>query len=335
MLLFILITVLVVTCILCILDWIVRGVSLHSPLKIEGSHVLITGGSSGIGLSTAALFVERGANVTLVARNKLKLAGAVMSLEKHKKTKEQKICIVSIDLRKDFSVIKNSIKEACDCNGPIDILINCAGYAISGTFQETDPEDFKNMMDTNYMGAVLVTKCIVDDMVARKHGHIAFVSSIGGQMGLYGYTAYSGSKFAIRGLAETLHSELKPHNVGVSIVFPPDTDTPGFANENQSKPEATRIISESAGLFTPESIAEIIVKGIEDRKYLIYCGSDGFAINTVTCGSAPPSSLSELFVQVLLMGPLRLIIVFYLWSFARTIRNCLKGQPVKDKSKVE
>jgi len=294
---------------------------------------MVTGGSSGIGLAIAKCFVTQGANVTLVARSKIKLAHAVMDLEKQKKNESQKISIVSVDLTKDLPYVKTSYEEAYDCNGPVDILVNCAGFALCGTFNDTEPEDFKLMMDTNYFGSVNMTKCVVNDMIERSKGHIVFVSSIGGQLGLYGYTAYSASKYALRGFAESLHAELRPHNIGVSIAFPPDTDTPGFENENQFKPEATRQISETAGLFSPDQVAQVIFEGIMNRKYLICCGTDGFAMNTLTCGAAPPSSLGELLIQTLLMGPLRFIMVFYLWNFSRIIEKCTRKEAeTKNKS---
>eukprot|EP00112_Aurelia_sp_Birch-Aquarium-sp1_P026593 Seg954.3 transcript_id=Seg954.3/GoldUCD/mRNA.D3Y31 product="3-ketodihydrosphingosine reductase" protein_id=Seg954.3/GoldUCD/D3Y31 len=326
MLLFIFVIILVVVCTLCFLDWIVRSITVKSKLEIKDRHVMITGGSSGIGLSVAKLFVGSGANVTLVARNKLKLAQAVMALEDNKTNPDQKICIVSIDLTKDFNVIQNAYVEAKECHGPVDLLVNCAGYALCSTFKDANPDDFKMMMDTNFFGAVNMTKCVIDDMVARRNGHITFVSSIAGQLGLYGYTAYASSKYAIRGLAESLLSELKPHNIGVSVAFPPDTDTPGFERENESKPEATRLISEAGGLFSSDEVAKIIVDGIKNRQYLIPCGFDGFAMNTVTCGGAPASSLCELFCQVLLMGPIRLVMLFYLWNFTRIIKKCTQKE---------
>lgn len=79
--------------------------------------------------------------------------------------------------------------------------------------------------------------------------------------GIFGYTAYSSTKFALRGLAESLAMELQPHGVSVTLCFPPDTDTPGFAIEEQSKPMETKAISQVAKLVQPEVVAE---KAFED-----------------------------------------------------------------------
>jgi 3-dehydrosphinganine reductase len=91
------------------------------------------------------------------------------------------------------------------------------------------------MMRVNYMGSVYCTKAVIDSMKSRRFGRIVFVSSQAGQLGVFGYSAYSSSKFALRGFAEVLQMELKPYNILVTLSFPPDTDTPGLATENLSK----------------------------------------------------------------------------------------------------
>lgn len=78
-------------------------------------------------------------------------------------------------------------------------------------------------------------------MKERKQGHIAFVSSAAGQCAIWGYSAYSPSKFALRGFAEALHMELLPYKIGVSILFPPNTNTEGFQEELKGMPEEVKI----------------------------------------------------------------------------------------------
>ena len=90
-------------------------------------------------------------------------------------------------------------------------------------------------MRTNYLGGVFCSKAVIETMKNRRFGRIVFVSSQAGQIGIYGYTAYSPTKFALRGLAESLQMEVKPYNIFVTVCFPPDTDTPGLQEENLTK----------------------------------------------------------------------------------------------------
>ena len=90
-------------------------------------------------------------------------------------------------------------------------------------------------MKTNYMGSVYCTKAVIDSMKKRKCGRIAFVSSDCGQMGIFGYTAYCASKFALKGFVEALQMEVKPYNVFLTISYPPDTETPGLILEQINK----------------------------------------------------------------------------------------------------
>lgn len=186
------------------------------------------------------------------------------------------------------------------------------------------------MINTNYLASVFTSHAVVEKMKQRRKGHLVFVSSIGGQFGIFGFTAYSPSKFAVRGFAETLFMEVKPYNIAVSVAFPPDTDTPGFENENKNKPEETHLISSSGGLFTPEQVASNMVIGIKDRRFIISCGFDGYVVSTLTAGLAPISSLMGLLTQVILMGPLRFVLAFYLYYYDRIV---FKGMQKRERSK--
>ena len=123
------------------------------------------------------------------------------------------------------------------------------------------------MLDINYMGAVHAIRGCLQSMKARRKGKIAVVSSVAGFVGLFGYTGYSASKFALRGFAEALQMEVKPFNISVTVSFPPDTDTPCLEEENKIKPTETKLIGETAGVFKPEDVAESIMKSILVRSF--------------------------------------------------------------------
>ena len=97
-------------------------------------------------------------------------------------------------------------------------------------------------MRINYLGSVYPTRAVVPAMKKQAGpdgGRIVFVSSQAGQLGVFGFSAYSPTKFAIVGLAQVLRMELKAHDIYVCVAYPPDTDTPGFVEENKSKPEVS------------------------------------------------------------------------------------------------
>jgi 3-dehydrosphinganine reductase len=112
-------------------------------------------------------------------------------------------------------------------------------------------------------------------MMAARKGHIANVSSMMGYFGIMGYAAYAPTKFAIVGLTEVLRNELKPYNIHLSVLFPPDTDTPGFEVENRTKPEECALISGNVKLQSAQEVAEAFVKGIIQKRYAILPGEAG------------------------------------------------------------
>lgn len=279
-----------------------------SLLKLEGKRVIITGGSSGIGFALAKLFVQEGASkIVLVARNEERLKKCVTELKNcDQRSSDQLISHLAIDLSKDGELVANKFGRL----GNVDILVNCAGFATPGEFQNLKLEDFETMMQVNYLGSVYATHAVVPNMMDKRSGQIVFLSSIGGQLGVYGFSAYSPSKYAVRGFAEVLYHELRPYDIGVSVVFPPDTDTPGYADENRNKPDLCRLISGQADLWNVDDVSKMIIKGIRQRKFMIGVGCDGYFMNALTCGGAPASSVLDFWIQLLLMPFLRVYMLF-------------------------
>ena len=144
-----------------------------------------------------------------------------------------RVCIIYF--QSFFLFIKNVYIQLTENAGPVDILINNAGIFKAVEFSQTKAKDFEDMIRVNYLGSVYCTKSVVDSMKQRRFGRIVFVSSQAGQIGIFGYTAYSSTKFALRGLAEALQMELKPSNVFITLAYPPDTNTPGLEAENLDK----------------------------------------------------------------------------------------------------
>ncbi|CAD6195667.1 unnamed protein product [Caenorhabditis auriculariae] len=287
-------------------------------------HALVTGGSKGIGYQLAAGLIERGANVTIVARNVDDLKKSCASLQElaDGRGQRQKVQWKSLDLTKNYDEIKKTIEEAEKEFGPVDVLINNAGHSVQAPFEKIDIDDFEKQMRVNYLSAVFATRAVIEGMKQRKSGHISFVSSAAGQFAIYGYTAYSATKFALRGLADALHMELLPFKVNVGILYPPNTDTEGFKYEIQTMPEEVRLISETAGLFTPEFVAEAHLKDVENGQYATTIGLDGWMLGNLTAGASPEKSLWRAFVQTWLAGLFRGITLVYMGYFNGIVKKC-------------
>jgi 3-dehydrosphinganine reductase len=97
-----------------------------------------------------------------------------------------------------------------------------------------------------------------------------------GYFGIMGFAAYAPTKFAVTGLAEVLRHELKPYNIRISVIYPPDTDTPGFKTENLTKPPECKMLSEGVKLMSAEKVARIFVDGILKKRFAIFPGGSGF-----------------------------------------------------------
>ena len=235
--------------------------------------VFVTGGSTGIGLELAKGFAVRGANVFIFARNKDHLELAVQEISSKKIHADQKFGYWQMDVSRPEQVAE-VMEEAVAAAGTPDILLNCAGRAFPGYFEDISNDQFQQTMSTNFCGIWYIIKSLVPYM-KEKGGKIVNISSMCGVMGVFGYTDYCASKHAIVGFSEALRSEMKRFHIDVSVVCPPDTDTPGFQKENETKPRETMEISKGEKLMQPADVAAEIIKAIDKGKRLIVPGSDG------------------------------------------------------------
>ncbi|MBO0746941.1 MAG: SDR family oxidoreductase [Acidimicrobiaceae bacterium] len=224
----------------------------------------MTGGSSGIGLAIAQELVRRGPRVSLVARGQERLESAAAELE----AAGAQVAVAAVDVA-DFAALESSFAELTERQGPCDMLVASAGLTYPGYFMHLGSERFRELMEVNYFGVLHAVRAVTPSMTERRSGSIVGISSTAGLIGVFGYSAYGPTKFAVRGLFETLRVELAPYGIHVGCVFPPDTETPQLSFEEPLKPAETRAISGSIRPIPAERVARATLEGIEKGKFWI------------------------------------------------------------------
>ncbi|KAF7813782.1 3-dehydrosphinganine reductase TSC10A [Senna tora] len=276
---------------LVFLYFIARPRPVKIPLK--NRHVFITGGSSGIGLALAHQAAAEGARVSILARSIDKLDEARTSI---RLSTGIDVSVFSADVR-DYDALKRAVDEA----GPIDVLIANHGVFWATELEKQELFGIKFMVDVNLMGSFNLVKAALPAMKNRPKDRgpasIALMSSQAGQVGIYGYTAYSASKFGLRGLAEALQHEVVADDIYVSLIFPPDTDTPGLLEENKKKPQITSLIVASSGLMKANEVAKKALNGIKSGSFIIPCNFEGYMLALATAGLSPQGSFLMAFIE--------------------------------------
>ena len=232
------------------------------------AHAIITGGSRGIGLATAAGLVTRGFAVTLIARNQDRLEQARLHLTSTSPG-EARVAAISADVG-DEVALRRAIDQSIDQFGPPAWAVSCAGIVKPGLFLDLSLEDHLAQLRTNYIGSLYFAHIVIPRMVDG--GHLVFVATGAAIVGIYGYSGYGASKFAVRGLAEVLRVELMGRGIIVTLVHPPDTDTPQLAAEEKTRPEATRRISGAAGVWKPKDVAAALIQGARAGRFIVAPG---------------------------------------------------------------
>ncbi|MGF6172824.1 SDR family oxidoreductase [Ensifer sp. 4252] len=240
------------------------------------THVIITGGSSGIGLAIASIYASRGARLSLIARSAEILNRARDELISKSATAGN-IRIETADVAREEEIIA-AIHRCEAAFGPCDILVTSAGVVEPGRFEELPSAAFQRQMETNFSGTVHAVRAVYGGMKQRGHGKIMMISSGAGLLGIYGYSAYCASKFALHGLAQALRCEARAHGVGVSICFPPDTQTPQLQRELAFRhPEAAAVMG-TVRPWSADAVAHKVVAGIEHGRFEIFFGMTLFLL---------------------------------------------------------
>jgi 3-dehydrosphinganine reductase len=246
-----------------------------TAMEWHGAHVVITGGSSGIGEAVAEQVGARGANLTLLARGAERLAAVAARLDaRHPDARAVGLaCDVS-----DRNAVHEVLAAAVADRGPVDVLVCSAGITLPGRFLEADDDTFRSMIEVDYYGTLWPIRAVAPSMAERGAGSIVGIASAAALVGVYGYSAYGAAKFAVRGLLESLRTELVPHGVHVGCAFPPDVDTPMLAAEDAHKPPETKAIAGSIAPLSAARVAEAVVRGIDRREAEIFADAQTRAL---------------------------------------------------------
>lgn len=222
-------------------------------MEFQGAKALVTGGSEGIGKAIAAAFQNEGADVVITGRRRDVLEAAA---------EEIGVGWSVGDVGKEEDAVR-TVSDFVDQHGRLDILVNNAGFGVFAPLVEMELSDLEAVYRTNVFGAFLMAREAAKVFVRQEAGHLINISSTSGLKGGRGSTAYSSSKFALRGMTECWRDELRRHNVRVMLVNPSEVLTDfgskaGF--EQQASPKKLR----------PQEIADALVGALklDDRGFI-------------------------------------------------------------------
>ncbi|KAM0065701.1 putative 3-dehydrosphinganine reductase [Helianthus debilis subsp. tardiflorus] len=296
------------------LKLIVRPHPIKIPIKSR--HVLITGGSSGIGLALARQAAAEGARVTILARDLNKLEEAKNSIQL---STGVEVNIVSADVC-DFEAVKEAVKSV----GPIDVLVCNQGVFVAQEIVNQEMNDIRSMINVNFIGTVNLVKAALPGMKNRsdrKPVSITFMLSQAGQVGIYGYAVYSGTKFGLRGLAEALQQEVIADDIHVSLIFPPETNTQSLAKAKRMMPRLTSIMAATSSTMQADEVAKKALNGIKSGSFFVFCNLEGFFLSIVTAGFSPQRSYLMASVEVIFSGVARIAALWVQRTWYRSIEK--------------
>lgn len=225
-------------------------------MEIKNRVYVVTGASSGIGLSTAVALAERGAKVALLARSGDALRELAARLPGS--------LAVMVDMT-DFAAVREAVGAVHRHYGRVDGLINNAGRSYAAAVEEIDPALFDEIFHLNVLGPIVAMQAVIPLMRAQGGGSIVNVNSGTAFMAVPQYSVYSASKRALMGFSLTARGELEKDGIVVSEVYPFITAT-NFGKNRMGNPAGGGPVANYAAGDTPEFVAGLIVQAIEEGK---------------------------------------------------------------------
>lgn len=246
-----------------------------NPDFYAGKRVLVVGGSRGIGRSLAMMLARRGARVCIAARGEADLWTVAGEL-REATGRRHGHAVLDVTDAEDVLRARDGILDEL---GGLDVLVCGSGSARAACVLDAATDDFRRMMEVNYLGHVNVVRAFAPELVEQGHGDICLLSSIVAFVPIYGYSAYAASKGAVVAFAESLRQEMKLHGVRVGVYYPPTTDTPGLEEENRTKPAVVWKIESESGwnrIYPADEVAASIAGAIERGRPHGMIGADSW-----------------------------------------------------------
>lgn len=236
--------------------------------NLKGKKALITGGNRGLGKATAVALAKEGVDVAITGRNEDQLVATVNELKSLGVNATYAVFDVG-----NYDDVKKGIQSIISSFETIDILINNAGIAAFGSFNEMEVETWSNIIQTNVMGMYYVTKEVLPHLIAKNQGDIINVSSTAGLTGNANTSAYSASKFAVIGLSEALMKEMRKNNIRVCTLTPSTIASDMSISLGIAKKEDVETV------LQPEDFAELIVAGLKLPRRAMLKGASLWSTN--------------------------------------------------------
>jgi NAD(P)-dependent dehydrogenase (short-subunit alcohol dehydrogenase family) len=251
-------------------------------LKLKGRIAVVTGAGSGIGRAIAVALSSRGCHLALADIDEAGMAKTAEQIAAQGVRVSQHRLDVS-----DAGAVAGFPDQVIAQHRGADLLVNNAGVALGGTFEQVAESDFEWLFAINFWGVVRMTRAFLPLLRRSEEGHIVNISSIYGLIAPPGQTAYAASKFAVRGFSMSLRHELQGTGIGITAVHPAGVATSIAKNARVSKGvpaeevEKRRRIAETLLRMPPETAGEIIVRGVERRKARVLVGTDAKIVSII------------------------------------------------------
>ena len=229
--------------------------------------LFVTGGMSGLGKALASEYLRRGAHVAIFD---LAVSEEVIrELESCKRSGAQTVVAYPVSVT-EFGDLSAAVEQAAQAIGNPDLAINCAGIQQAYPFEQLSREDFERVFQVNVFGSRNFAEAVLPRM--GKGSRLALVASMAGFAANYSYAAYCGSKFAVVGLGRVLRLEYKPRGIDISLICPPEVDTPMVVDEMKNMHPVSRKLKDIGGSLTLDEAIAGILAGLDAGRDVIIPG---------------------------------------------------------------